>query len=160
MPNNTELTQFDYLLNAFEQASQSDNPAANDYGKKRGALLAHVRALEAAAAPQAAQAGEPSEDQRAAVKFYQENPSAALFDFERRVRQPASPQVERPALTDAQIDALIPEPDGTAEANVERVEVLPGVMGTEFDEVDAWSRPLVRRAVRAALAGTTTPEGS
>lgn len=55
-------------------------------------------------------------------------------------------------LTDEQIDALMPEPDGSAEANVERVEVLPGVMGKEYDEVDAWSRPLVRQVVRAALA--------
>lgn len=40
-------TQFDYLLNAFEQASQADEPAKEGYGEKRRALLAHVRELEA-----------------------------------------------------------------------------------------------------------------
>jgi hypothetical protein len=44
-----ELTTFDYLLNALEQASQSDKPAENGYGEKRKALLAHVRSLEARA---------------------------------------------------------------------------------------------------------------
>lgn len=44
-----ELTTFDYLLNAFEQASQSDKPAENGYGEKRKALFAHVRSLEAKA---------------------------------------------------------------------------------------------------------------
>lgn len=50
MPGNDEaLTQFCYLLNAFEAASQSERPAENGYGRKRQALFAHVRALEAAA---------------------------------------------------------------------------------------------------------------
>lgn len=40
-------TQFDYLLNAFEQASQADEPAKEGYAEKRRALLAHVRKLEA-----------------------------------------------------------------------------------------------------------------
>lgn len=39
-------TQFDYLLNAFEQASQSDRPADLDYAGKRRALYAYVRDLE------------------------------------------------------------------------------------------------------------------
>jgi hypothetical protein len=65
---------------------------------------------------------------------------------------PAAPAAESPQpLTDEQIDAMMPPADGTAEANVMRVEVLPGVMGTEYDEVDAWSRPLVRQVVRAAI---------
>jgi|SRR6185312_80239 len=42
-------TQFDYLLNAFEEASQSDDPAANDYHAKRVALFGYVRALESPA---------------------------------------------------------------------------------------------------------------
>jgi hypothetical protein len=45
-----ETTQFDYLLNAFEQASQSDSPADHDYAGKRRALFAYVRDLEARAA--------------------------------------------------------------------------------------------------------------
>lgn len=42
----TDQTQFDYLLNAFEQASQSDKPADLDYAGKRKALYAYVRGLE------------------------------------------------------------------------------------------------------------------
>lgn len=44
-----EFTTFDYLLNAFEQASQSEKPAENGYAQKREALFAHVRSLEARA---------------------------------------------------------------------------------------------------------------
>ena len=46
-------------------------------------------------------------------------------------------------LTDDEREALILEPDGSAEANVKRVEVLPGAWGKEYDEVDAWSKPLI-----------------
>jgi hypothetical protein len=42
----TDQTQFDYLLNAFERASQSDKPADLDYAGKRKALYAYVRGLE------------------------------------------------------------------------------------------------------------------
>lgn len=42
-------TQFDYLLNAFEAASQSAKPAANGYGDKRRAMFAYVRDLESQA---------------------------------------------------------------------------------------------------------------
>ena len=45
-----KLTPFDYLLNAFEQASQADHPAREKYGDKRRALYAHVRELERKAA--------------------------------------------------------------------------------------------------------------
>jgi hypothetical protein len=47
-PNQTTpaSTQFDYLLNAFEQASQSDKPAEHGYANKRKALLDYVRKLE------------------------------------------------------------------------------------------------------------------
>jgi len=41
-----ELTQFDYLLNAFEDASQSAEPAKNGYAEKRRALFEYVRDLE------------------------------------------------------------------------------------------------------------------
>jgi hypothetical protein len=64
-------------------------------------------------------------------------------------------------LTDDQIRGLTPKPDGVAEAGVRRVEVLPGVMGTEFDEVDAWSMPLVlqiARAIEAAHGITAAPK--
>lgn len=59
---------------------------------------------------------------------------------------------QRKPLTDEQIKAMIPSADGSAEANKRRVEVLPGVMGTEFDEVDAWSMPLVLQIARAIEA--------
>lgn len=39
-------TEFDYLLNAFEAASQADHPAEHGYGDKREALFAYVRDLE------------------------------------------------------------------------------------------------------------------
>lgn len=41
-----QRTQFDYLLNAFEQASQADEPSAHGYAAKRQALFAYVRGLE------------------------------------------------------------------------------------------------------------------
>jgi hypothetical protein len=69
---------------------------------------------------------------------------------------------ERPApvpLTDDQIRGLTPKPDGVAEGNVRRVEVLPGVMGTEFDEVDAWSMPLVLQIARAIEAAHGITKG-
>ena len=40
------MTHCDHLLNAFEQASQADNPAKEGYAEKRRALLAYVRELE------------------------------------------------------------------------------------------------------------------
>jgi hypothetical protein len=46
-------------------------------------------------------------------------------------------------LTDEEREALILEPDGSAEANVKRVEVLPGAWGKEYNEVDAWSKALI-----------------
>ena len=49
------MTQFDYLLNAFEHASQATRPAAEGYADKRKALFAYVRGLEAAAPPVDAQ---------------------------------------------------------------------------------------------------------
>lgn len=73
--------------------------------------------------------------------------TAALAASKPEVAPVAVPAVP---LTEAQIDALLPEADGSAEVNVQRVEVLPGVMGTEYDTADAWSLPLVREAVRAA----------
>jgi hypothetical protein len=42
-----QRTQFDYLLNAFERASQADKPAEHNYAGKRKALFAYVRDLEA-----------------------------------------------------------------------------------------------------------------
>ena len=50
-----QMTQFDYLLNAFEHASQATRPAAEGYADKRKALFAYVRGLEAAAPPVDAQ---------------------------------------------------------------------------------------------------------
>ncbi len=43
-------TQFNYLLNAFELATQAAEPAKYGYAEKRRALLAHVRELERKAA--------------------------------------------------------------------------------------------------------------
>jgi len=51
-------------------------------------------------------------------------------------------------LTDEERDSLIPDPDGSAEANVRSVEILPGAWGKEYEEVDAWSEPLVLQMLR------------
>lgn len=45
--NNSGLTQFDYLLNSLEFASQAEEPARANYGGHRKALFAYVRDLEA-----------------------------------------------------------------------------------------------------------------
>jgi hypothetical protein len=45
-PPPIERTAFDYLLNAFEQATQMDNPAEHGYAAKRRALFSYVRDLE------------------------------------------------------------------------------------------------------------------
>jgi hypothetical protein len=51
-------------------------------------------------------------------------------------------------LTEEEMLGLIPEADGSAEADAKRVEVLPGVWGKEYEEVDAWSKPLVLQMFR------------
>ena len=73
----------------------------------------------------------------------------------KRTTPPAAPV----PLTDDQIRGLTPKPDGVAEGNVRRVEVLPGVMGTEFDEVDAWSMPLVLQIARSIEAAHGITKG-
>lgn len=42
----SEKTQFDYLLNAFEEALASEQPALCGYANKRSALFNYVRKLE------------------------------------------------------------------------------------------------------------------
>ncbi len=49
---NTERTEFDYLLNRFELASQSDTPAEHGYATHRAALFDYVLRLERAALAQ------------------------------------------------------------------------------------------------------------
>jgi hypothetical protein len=61
---------------------------------------------------------------------------------------PPAAQRQWVGLTDEEENALIPDPDGSAEANVRRVEVLPGTWGKEYEEVDAWSKPLVLQMLR------------
>lgn len=65
-----------------------------------------------------------------------------------------SPQPSKPwvGLTDEEIEGLLPPADGSAEENKVRVEVQPGIWGAEYEEVDAWSLPLVRQAIRAIEA--------
>jgi hypothetical protein len=45
-----QFTEFNYLLNAFERASQAERPVDHGYRDKRVALIAHVRELERKAA--------------------------------------------------------------------------------------------------------------
>lgn len=63
------LTQFDYLLNAFEQASQADKPAEHDYGSKRRALYAYVRELERKASEVEAARASPADTRSEREKF-------------------------------------------------------------------------------------------
>lgn len=44
------VTPFDYLLNAFEEATRADYPSRLGYAEKRRALYAYVRGLESVAA--------------------------------------------------------------------------------------------------------------
>ena len=41
-----KLSQFDYLLNAMENAAAQEVPAKHEYAAKRQAVLAYVRRLE------------------------------------------------------------------------------------------------------------------
>jgi hypothetical protein len=43
-----QFSPFIYLLNAFEEASQSDDPARHGYGEKRRKLIEYVERLERA----------------------------------------------------------------------------------------------------------------
>jgi hypothetical protein len=61
-------------------------------------------------------------------------------------------------ITDLEIAALLPEPDGSAEANKVRCEVAPGIFGYEYEEVDAWSFPLIANAIRAAIERAVAAE--
>lgn len=62
------------------------------------------------------------------------------------------PAAQRQPLTEEQIKALFPSPDGSAEADVVKVEVSPGIWGIEYSEIDAWSYPLVLQVARAIEA--------
>ena len=54
--NEMSTSQFDYLLNAFEQASQSEDPFHAQYAEKRTALFEYVWELERKALPPEAEA--------------------------------------------------------------------------------------------------------
>jgi hypothetical protein len=90
----------------------------------------------------------PIEQQKAFVLGW----NGALELLEKQGPIYTTPPAAPAPLTDDQIRGLTPKPDGVAEGNVRRVEVLPGFMGTEFDEVDAWSMPLVLKIARAIEA--------
>ena len=64
--------------------------------------------------------------------------------------QPA--QLERQPLTNEAMELLLPSPDGSAESDVKKVEVLPGVFGQKYEVVDAWSKALVFQFGRDLLA--------
>ena len=55
-------------------------------------------------------------------------------------------------LTDDEIEALLPEADGTVEEVTRKVEYRPGFWADQVSIDDAWSKPLVIETVRAALA--------
>jgi len=64
----------------------------------------------------------------------------------------AEQPAQRKPLTDEEIEALLPEPDGTAEVDSVRVLVAPGLYGTEYSEADAWTKESVIQVARAIEA--------
>ncbi len=95
----------------------------------------------------------------AAVRYVKNNTPKVVSDEICMALNTPPAQTAPVPLTDDQIRGLTPKPDGVAEGNVRRVEVLPGVMGTEFDEVDAWSMPLVLQIARAIEAAHGITKG-
>lgn len=71
--------------------------------------------------------------------------------YETRTLYTAPPEQRKP-LSDEEIEALLPEPDGTAEVDTVRVLVAPGLYGTEYTEADAWKKESVIQVVRAVEA--------
>ena len=63
-----------------------------------------------------------------------------------------SPPAQRKPLTDEEIEALLPNPDGTAEVDSVRVLVAPGLYGTEYTEADAWTKESIIQVARAIEA--------
>jgi acyl-CoA-binding protein len=100
----TDQTQFDYLLNDFEQASQSDRPADLDYAGKRKVLYAYVRGLEGKA-QQAAESERDRALEEAAAHFessHRELWTPAIAEEIRALKsQPAQADKEKP--TDLEI---------------------------------------------------------
>jgi hypothetical protein len=89
-------TQFDYLLNAFERASQSAEPAKNDYAAKRQALFAYVRDLERRSALSTAgeQQGEQHGDSSALAGAQDNLGSPAFVAAMAHLRELATGRVE------------------------------------------------------------------
>jgi hypothetical protein len=83
----------------------------------------------------------------------------APFDGQGLFFAPQPPAPAQP-LTDEQIKALMPKADGSAEADKKRVEVLPGVWGSEYVEVEAWSEQLVLQTARAIEAAHGITKGT
>jgi hypothetical protein len=94
-----------------------------------------------------------AQDEAAKLREHNESLSKCLFQMQEAAKDLARQveALERP-LTDAEIDACIPVADGSAEANAARVEVKPGLWGVEYDNVSAWSLPLLKQVVRAVEA--------
>ncbi len=57
-------------------------------------------------------------------------------------------------LTDDEIDALLPEGDGTGE--VETPVIVRGVKGFKVQVIEAWTKPQVYEIVRAAIIKSRT----
>lgn len=94
-----------------------------------------------------------AQDEAAKLREHNESLSKCLFQMQEAAKDLAR-QVEalKKPLTDEEIDACIPVADGSAEANAVRVEVKPGLWGVEYDNVSAWSLPLLKQVIRAIEA--------
>jgi hypothetical protein len=63
-----------------------------------------------------------------------------------------APQRTWVGLTDEEIIDLLPMSDGSAESGATQVTLPSGLVCTEYYEIEAWSLPLVRQAIRAIEA--------
>jgi hypothetical protein len=72
---------FEYLLNAFEHASQSKTPAENGYADKRSALFSYVAALQSTVT----EASEPPTDPVTDFRQALDRAAYALFQIKRMV---------------------------------------------------------------------------
>jgi len=136
-------------LEAIELALRMNIPAAEILGEN-SPIRDGIRAALTAPAAEPEPVGEVFIDTqgRPVPKLYG---NVSLTDGVKLYAAATAAEVPE-AMGDAEVDRLLPDPDGTAEANATRVELAPEVWGSEYEEVDAWSRPLIRQFASALNA--------
>lgn len=129
-----------WLGDAYTQP-RSDNGSPERWVKAPVIRLGHAIAacVNQLPAPRASTVVEPPSDQRVAVEFFTQNPSAALVAFQRWMDQSATPP--RAALTDGDIDSATAN---RRDALLDHIE--------EYGTTSEGVRPLVRQLARAVIA--------